>query len=110
VRKIKQIGRFFAGRLWLRVVGGVFLVLLGIVLGPLPGPGLLVSASGLVVLGLTADDLVRWGRKVIPGFDERKAESVLQHPAVRPFRKKRWVSLLGKGRAKDGEEEKGRTG
>lgn len=95
--KISQVVRVFSFRLWLRIAAGVFLLLLGIVLGPLPGPGLLIFLSGLVVLGFTIDDVVDVCRKIIPGFDERMANSILSKPWPRPFRRKQRVSLRRRG-------------
>jgi hypothetical protein len=92
--KWKGIVQAVLSRLWVRVVVGVFLIVLGIIFGPLPGPGSIIFLIGLVFLGFTVDDLVELGRKVIPGFDERKAESILSRPYLRPFRRKRWYSVV----------------
>ncbi len=58
-----------AGRMTL----GAFVVLLGIVLLPLPGPGWLVIAGGLVILSKDvawADRLLRMVRQRVPGIPD----------------------------------------
>lgn len=101
--RLNQALRLFSLRLWLRIVLGVFLLVLGIILGFLPGPGLATFLAGLVVLGFTVDDVVDICRKVIPGFDDRMAKSILAKPYLRPFRRKQWAYLFRRRRGKDGE-------
>lgn len=56
-----------------RMTFGFFLVILGIILMPLPGPGGVIVAAGLVVLSKDvawADRALRWMRKRTPGIPE----------------------------------------
>ncbi len=56
-----------------RMTFGSFLVILGIILMPLPGPGGVIVAAGLVVLSKDvawADRALRWMRKRTPGIPE----------------------------------------
>lgn len=108
--KLKSIVRAVVSHLRIRWVVGIGLMVLGIVLGPLPGPGgSVIFLSGLLILGFTVDDLVEVGRKVIPGFDERKAQSILRNPYLRPFRRKKWSSLV-RNRSSGKEEGGGKSG
>jgi len=91
--KTKTVIRSLSIRLALRIVLGILLILVGIVLLFIPGPGLLFIIFGLVVLGFTVDDIVDVCRKVIPGFTEERAEAILNHRFLRPFRRKKWASL-----------------
>lgn len=50
-----------------RLAAGVVLVLVGLVLIPLPGPGLLLIAGGLAILG--RDHL--WARQILNGLKHR---------------------------------------
>ena len=100
--KTRTFLRAFSFRLWLRIAGGIILLILGVVLGPLPGPGLVVFLAGLFVLGFTVDDVVDICRRVIPGFDEEKANSILRKPYLRPFRRLQWRSLIRRGSEKQG--------
>ena len=56
-----------------RMTFGSFLVILGIIMMPLPGPGGVIVAGGLVVLSKDvawADRALRWMRKRTPGIPE----------------------------------------
>jgi hypothetical protein len=96
LEKTKKVIRSLSIRLVLRIILGVLLILVGFVLLFLPGQGLLLILLGLVVLGFTVDDIVDVCRKVIPGFTEERAEAILNHRFLRPFRRKKWASLLRK--------------
>lgn len=50
-----------------RLAAGMVLILVGIVLIPLPGPGLLLVAGGLAILG--RDHL--WARQILNGLKHR---------------------------------------
>lgn len=93
LEKTKQVIRSFPLRLVLRIGLGILFILVGVALLFLPGPGLVVIIAGLVVLGFTVDDIVDVCRKVIPGFDEQMAESILRHRFLRAFRRKKRAIL-----------------
>ena len=90
----QKIRPFLSLRLFLRVLAGLALISGGILLLFLPGPGTVLIFLGLIlVLGLTADDVADWVRKVFPRLDEEKTEAILRHRWIRPFRRKRRVML-----------------
>ncbi|MEE9416028.1 MAG: PGPGW domain-containing protein [Acidimicrobiales bacterium] len=56
-----------------RMTLGFFVVILGLILMPLPGPGAVIVAAGLVILSKDvawADRVLRWMRKKTPGIPE----------------------------------------
>ena len=63
------------GILWrmARMTGGFLLLIIGIIMLPLPGPGMLVIAAALAILSVDvawADRLLRYMRKKTPGIPE----------------------------------------
>ena len=65
-----------------RIVGGSFLILIGIALLVLPGPGIVTIAAGVLLLArdfVWADRLVTWARSKIPSRGTTERSSVDEH-------------------------------
>lgn len=86
----------FARRVVLLVVG-LTIVVIGVILMPLPGPGLLIVLGGLALLALEFAWARIWMQRIRDSASD--VTEAVQGPEGRQLRKRAWASLRGLFRA-----------
>ena len=94
----------------IRLVLAVLLIVVGLAEMFLPGPAMLFFFLALLLLGVTLETMIRLAGRLVPGFTEERAESVLRHPWLRRFARRRSFPVRDPAKSGERSEDGGKSG